>query len=57
MHKAMWLWRASHHNPCAQQVHQLNTRDLATAKPSRVGGGLKEIKQLPALIRTIDFTN
>lgn len=40
-HKVMWLWRASHHNRCAQQVHQMNTRDLATAKPSRVEGRLK----------------
>jgi len=37
MHKAMWLWNASHRDRdrCAQQVRQVNTKDLATAKPSK----------------------
>lgn len=41
MHKAMWLWKASHHNLHAQQVREVNTKDLATAKPSRERDRLK----------------
>lgn len=37
----MWLWKASHQNCCAQQVCEVNTKDLATAKPSREKERLK----------------
>jgi len=37
----MWLWNASRYNRCAQQIWEVSTKDLATAKPSREKERLK----------------
>lgn len=39
--QAMWLWKASRCNRRAQQIWEVNTKDLAIAKPSREKERLK----------------
>lgn len=57
MHKAIWLWKASRRNRCAQQVHEVNTKDLAIAKPSRERERLERSSAVASTDHNQDFIN
>lgn len=57
MHKAIGLWKASHRNRCAQQVREVNTKDLAIAKPSRERERLERSSAVACADHNQDFIN